>query len=217
MVKDTFKLKQTTLQIQNILDLLTANAYEGDMILITDGEGTIQDPIGSVKFVKSIHVGPSEKYITISKDTDSYNQLSLDFTKLTTDLQIPTADTFKNDFLQKSSKVITLGETSTDDQIPSAKAVYNIAKNLMTKQEASSFIPVNAKVTAIAETSTDDELPSAKAVYSICSNLITRDEHTTALDNMISREEYAKADLASKDDVRSIVATMLNEALDGEY
>ena len=61
---------------------------------------------------------------------------------------------------QISNKVTGISSSSTDDQYPSAKAVYD------------TFEKASNKVTSISSSSTDTQYPSAKAVYGMLNGLL---------------------------------------------
>lgn len=58
-----------------------------------------------------------------------------------------------------SNKVTVLNDSATNEQYPSAKAVWNILSNL------NQYEKIENKVTVLDENSTDEQYPTAKAVY----------------------------------------------------
>lgn len=58
-----------------------------------------------------------------------------------------------------SNKVTVLDDSATDEQYPSALAVWNILSNL------NQYEQIKNKVTSLDENSTDEQYPTAKAVY----------------------------------------------------
>ena len=64
-----------------------------------------------------------------------------------------------------SNKVTSMSSSSTDEQYPSAKAVYDISNT---------FEKTSNKVTDIDSLSTHDEYPSAKAVYNVLNQFLSR-------------------------------------------
>ena len=68
-----------------------------------------------------------------------------------------------------SNKVTSMSSSSTDEQYPSAKAVYDISNTFETKSN---------KVIGINSLSTRDEYPSAKAVYDISKQFSLRGDNS---------------------------------------
>lgn len=73
-----------------------------------------------------------------------------------------------NNALHQSSLVTEISSESTDEQIPSAKAVYEAMP------QSSSFEDVSNKVTTVDEDSTDEQYASAKCVYNLVGKLEER-------------------------------------------
>ena len=63
-----------------------------------------------------------------------------------------------------SNKVTSMSSSSTDEQYPSAKAVYDISNT---------FEKTSNKVIGIDKLSTHDEYPSAKAVYNVLNQFLS--------------------------------------------
>ena len=72
-------------------------------------------------------------------------------------------DKLDNLFEKKSNKVTSMSSSSTDEQYPSAKAVYDISNT---------FEKTSNKVTSISSSSTDEQYPSAKSVYGMLNVLL---------------------------------------------
>ena len=68
-----------------------------------------------------------------------------------------------------SNKVTSMSSSSTDEQYPSAKAVYDMSNT---------FEKTSNKVGGIDSLSTQDEYPSAKAVYNALNTFLSRKSAT---------------------------------------
>ena len=84
--------------------------------------------------------------------------------KLTNTLNLNELDVNKED---KINKTINISYSSTDDQYPSAKAVYTYVGNagFLTVSSLNGKENTSNKITSLDENSTDTQYPSAKAVY----------------------------------------------------
>ena len=67
-----------------------------------------------------------------------------------------------------SNKVTSMSSSSTDEQYPSAKAVYDISNT---------FEKTSNKVTSMSSSSTHDEYPSAKLVYAALKQFLLRGDN----------------------------------------
>lgn len=108
MAINEFKLSQTTTQVQDLLNLLTANPLSLGYTLVTNGSK-------GVKFVKSLHSGDS--IVTVDGD----NAITVNVAALRSSLDIPSTETFE----AVANKVTSISSSATDQQYPSAKAVQN--------------------------------------------------------------------------------------------
>ena len=84
---------------------------------------------------------------------------------------------------QISNKVTDISSSSTDDQYPSAKAVYG---------ELNQFEKASNKVTGISSSSTDTQYPSAKAVYNTFEKASNK---VTSISSSSTGDQYPSAKL----------------------
>lgn len=122
----------------------------------------------------AIWIGTSEEYNAI--ETKEENVLYI----VPDDLQ-------DVNFEDKSNKVTTLDETCTDEQYPSAKAVFDKLSNL------DSYEDVSNKVTSLSSASTDTQYPSAKAVYNALLLAEKIANKVTTIDDSVTDDQYASA------------------------
>ena len=113
MATNEFKLAQTTTQLQDLLNLLTANPLSSGYTLVTNGDKGVQ-------FKRSVHSG--DTFIAVDGD----NAITLNTAALRPALNIPSTD----DFEKVTNRVTIISNASTDVQYPSAKAVYNLLNNI---------------------------------------------------------------------------------------
>lgn len=129
MAINEFKLSQTTTQVQDLFNLLTANPLTTGYTLVTNGDK-------GVKFVKSLH--PGDSVVTIDGD----NAITINVAALRSSLDIPTTE----DFEATANKVILLSEASTDTQYPSAKAVYSALRTVGVTAISERYVSVAALI-----------------------------------------------------------------------
>lgn len=113
----------------------------------------------------SVWVGTKAEYDAITDKDDSC-------------LYITTDDTESIQWEMLSNKVTALDDSVTDEQYPSALAVWNILSNL------NQYEKTENKVTKVTSTTTDTQYPSALAVYTFVNQLFTiANENINTLNN----------------------------------
>ena len=129
MAVNEFKLAQSTTQIQDLFNLLMANGFSQNYMLVTNGSK-------GVKFVRGLHA--SDNTITLTND----NAIGVNVESIRSALSLPRTE----DFELKSNKANIISNQSTDNQYPSAKAVYSAIASLGIKVYEESFASIDTLI-----------------------------------------------------------------------
>ena len=192
---------------------------------ITASKGTLYtDKQNGVLYIKTTETG-NEGWLDVSADLDgvattNLNNLTEEGEKHFANLSLSDLnDEGENRFTQKenvANKVLVVAEYSTDEEYPSAKAVYTVLTNGLNTREK-----VSNKTTVINFDSTDVQYPSAKAVYNVLSlkedaankvAIITQD--STGVQYPSARAVYNLGALKANVDLNNVSTTALGNLLD---
>lgn len=131
MAVNEFKLAQSTTQIQNLFNLLMANGFSQNYMLVTDGSK-------GVKFVRGLHA--VDNTITLTND----NAISVNLDSVRAALNISQME----DFERVINKTSLINAQSTDTQYPSARAVYSAMNSLGIKVYEETFASIDTLINA---------------------------------------------------------------------
>ena len=110
-------------------DDLTTHTSDTDIHVTTtdkDKWNKVTDKVDTTDF--ETHTGDTDIHVTADKQT-KWDKTSTDFTTHSEDTDIHTSATEKASYVLKESITTTINSSSTDEQVPSAKVVYDLHKN----------------------------------------------------------------------------------------
>lgn len=141
MAVNEFKLAQSTAQVQELFNLLTANSLTSGYMLVTNGNK-------GVKFTRGLHAGDNSLIF------DSENAVRVDINVIKNALNIPSTDAFE----AKANKSTMITASSTDAQYPSAKAVYDALNTLGFKDSKQSLENIDKLVQLFEQKSLESNI-----------------------------------------------------------
>ena len=147
----------------------------------------------------TLYVDTSSTTVYICMQDKSWQAISINTDGFATRTELNDLEAIVNTKENKENKVTSINEESTDNQYPSAKAVYNFTQSQVDGLRTSVTNLQNSKqdksnlVTSISSSSTDSQYPSAKAVYNVISTKQDKSNLVTSISSSSTDSQYPSA------------------------